>query len=61
MSTETNLTPKEKQDRYRRRLHRKGLRPVQIWVSDTRTEGFASECRRQVRVDRSLAVFLGVV
>jgi hypothetical protein len=23
------------------------LRPVQIWVPDTRREGFAEECRRQ--------------
>jgi len=50
MSTGANLTPKEKQYRYRRRLRRKGLRPVQIWVPDTRTEGFASECRRQARL-----------
>ncbi|THJ16411.1 MAG: DUF3018 family protein [Nitrospira sp. CG24B] len=46
----TNLTPKEKQDRYHRRLRRKGLRPIQIWAPDTRTEGFASECRRQARL-----------
>ena len=24
-----------------------GLRPVQIWVPDTRRTGFAAECRRQ--------------
>ncbi len=24
-----------------------GLRPVQIWVRDTRAAGFAEECRRQ--------------
>jgi len=24
-----------------------GLRPVQIWVPDTRRPGFAVECRRQ--------------
>ena len=23
------------------------MRPVQIWVPDTREEGFAEECRRQ--------------
>lgn len=50
MSTETHLTPKEKQHRYRRRLHRKGLQPGQIWVPDTRAEGFADECRRQARL-----------
>jgi hypothetical protein len=26
-----------------------GLRLVQIWVPDTRREGFAEECRRQSR------------
>jgi hypothetical protein len=50
MSTNTRLSQKEKQHRYRRRLRRKGLRPVQIWVPDTRAEGFASECRRQARL-----------
>ena len=50
MPPNTNLTPQEKQSRYRRRLRRKGLRPVQIWVPDTRAEGFAGECRRQARL-----------
>jgi hypothetical protein len=27
-----------------------GLRPVQIWVPDTRAPGFAEECRRQARL-----------
>lgn len=27
-----------------------GLRPVQIWVPDTRRPGFAEECRHQARV-----------
>jgi len=27
-----------------------GLRPVQIWVPDTRRPGFAEECRRQSRL-----------
>ncbi len=50
MSTGTHVNAKEKQSRYRRRLRRKGLRPVQIWVPDTRAEGFAGECRRQARL-----------
>ena len=50
MSSETHLTPKEKQSRYRSRLRRKGLRPVQIWVPDTRRPGFGDECRRQSRI-----------
>ena len=28
-------------------LRKAGLRPVQIWVPDTRQPGFAAECRRQ--------------
>jgi hypothetical protein len=50
MSTNTHLPPREKQSRYRRRLRRKGLRPVQIWVSDARATGFVGECRLQTRL-----------
>jgi hypothetical protein len=32
---------------YRSRMRRAGLRPVQIWVPDTRAPGFLEECRRQ--------------
>ena len=28
-------------------LRMAGLRPVQIWVPDTRQPGFAAECKRQ--------------
>ncbi|UMY17291.1 antitoxin MazE family protein [Methylobacterium organophilum] len=31
----------------REALRAAGLRPVQIWVPDTRAPGFAQECRRQ--------------
>ena len=31
-------------------LRKAGLRPVQIWVPDTRTPGFDSECARQARL-----------
>lgn len=31
-------------------LRKAGLRPVQIWVPDTRRPGFAEECRRQSRL-----------
>ena len=31
-------------------LRMAGLRPIQIWVPDTRRLGFADECRRQSRV-----------
>ena len=32
---------------HRERLRAKGLRPIQIWVPDTRAPGFAEEVRRQ--------------
>jgi hypothetical protein len=31
----------------REQLRKAGLRPIQIWVPDTRRPGFAEECRRQ--------------
>lgn len=31
-------------------LRASGLRPLQIWVPDTRRPGFAEECRRQSQV-----------
>ena len=34
----------------REALRAAGLRPVQIWVPDTRKPGFAEECRRQAIV-----------
>ncbi len=37
----------ERVKRHRDGLRRAGLRPVQIWVPDTRRPGFAEECRRQ--------------
>lgn len=46
-------------------LRAAGLRPVQIWVPDTRRPGFTDECRRQSRAvaaadaaDRDLDAFL---
>ncbi len=46
-------------------LRAAGLRPIQIWVPDTRRPGFSEECRRQARLvavsdsaDRELAAFL---
>jgi len=33
--------------KHRAGLRAAGLRPVQIWVPDTRRTGFADECRRQ--------------
>lgn len=33
--------------KYRNAMRMAGLRPVQIWVPDTRRADFAEECRRQ--------------
>ncbi|MBM3423132.1 MAG: antitoxin MazE family protein [Chlorobi bacterium] len=37
----------ERVKRHRDRLRERGLRPVQIWVADTRRPGFEQECLRQ--------------
>ena len=49
----------------REALRAAGLRPVQIWVPDTRQPGFDAECRRQSQIvaasdssDADLAGFL---
>ena len=51
--------------KHRDALRAAGLRPVQIWVPDTRTPGFADACRRQTalaaasdRADPDLARFV---
>jgi len=36
--------------KHREALRMAGLRPVQIWVPDTRRPGFQEECRRQCRL-----------
>lgn len=36
--------------KYRDALRMAGLRPIQIWVPDTRRSDFAEECRRQSRL-----------
>ena len=37
----------ERVKKRRAALRRAGLRPVQLWVPDTRRPDFAAECRRQ--------------
>ena len=34
---------------YRARLRNAGLRPVQIWVPDTRSDAFKASCAQQAR------------
>jgi mRNA interferase MazF len=51
--------------KHRLTLRKHGLRPVQIWVADTRQRGFALECRRQSTLliedvqEKEIARFLG--
>ncbi len=47
MSTSPSTTRHKKMQDYRARLRAAGLRPIQIWVPDTRTAHFAKEARRQ--------------
>jgi hypothetical protein len=35
---------------HRSELRRRGLRPIQIWVPDTRAPSFAEEARRQAKL-----------
>ena len=42
----------ERVKKHRAGLRAAGLRPVQIWVPDTRREDFAQECRRQSQLVR---------
>jgi hypothetical protein len=41
------LTSREKVRAHRKRLRARGLRPVTIWVPDTRSADFMAEARRQ--------------
>ena len=45
-------TVAERVNRHRRKLREAGLRPIQIWVPDTRKPEFQEECRRQSRMLR---------
>ena len=36
--------------KHREALRQAGLRPVQLWVPDTRRPDFLEECRRQTRL-----------
>ncbi len=49
------ITLTERVRTHRQNLRAAGLRPIQIWVPDTRAPGFAEECARQSRVIRDSA------
>ena len=42
----------ERMKGYRVRQRAAGLRLIQLWVPDTRSRGFAAECRRQSQLLR---------
>ena len=46
-SSDRTLGSRHKVRRYRERMRARGLRPIQIWVPDTRTAAFRAEAHRQ--------------
>ncbi len=42
-------SPPERMASYRQRMRAAGLRPVQIWVPDSRAPDFVEKCRAQAR------------
>ena len=44
------MIARERVRKYREKLRKAGMRPVQIWAPDTRRPGFAEEYRRQSRM-----------
>ena len=44
---EPKLSTKDRVRKHRESLRAQGLRPIQIWVPDTRQPGFAEKVRRQ--------------
>jgi hypothetical protein len=42
-----NVSAKDRVRKHRESLRARGLRPIQIWVPDTRRPGFVEEARRQ--------------
>ncbi len=67
-STRLPVSPPTRMAAYRQRMRAAGLRPVQIWVPDTRAPAFADICRRQARAiaasdsagDEMMTAFAGV-
>jgi hypothetical protein len=47
MGVQKKRNIRDKVRKYRERMRASGLRPVQIWVPDTRTENFRKEAHRQ--------------
>jgi len=49
MPRQTKTPPPKRMANYRQRMRAAGLRPVQIWVPDSRSPDFAKKCHRQAR------------
>ncbi len=47
--SDKSKSSRDKVRRYRERLRKQGLRPIQIWVPDVRAPEFEAEARRQWR------------
>ena len=43
-------TSAQRVEKRRAALRSQGLRPIQIWIPDTRAPGFAEECARQAAI-----------
>ncbi|MDE2914529.1 MAG: antitoxin MazE family protein [Paracoccaceae bacterium] len=43
-------TSAQRVEKRRAALRAQGLRPIQLWVPDTRAPGFAEECARQAAI-----------
>jgi hypothetical protein len=43
------ISSRQKVQAHRKRLRAQGLRPIQVWVPDTRSPRFAAEASRQSR------------
>ena len=48
-STRKPVPPPKRMANYRQRMRAAGLRPVQIWVPDSRAPEFVAICQRQAR------------
>jgi len=46
-AAEQSKSSRDKVRAHRKRLRQQGLRPIQIWVPDMRSPGFAREAHRQ--------------
>ena len=48
MAADAKRKSREKARAYRERMRAKGLRPVQLWLPDTRTPEFAEKARKEM-------------